>query len=226
MLDDNLEPHSSAAGPTQRVVEGLGRLESDGSATFPRLLKFDDRTPIPSAPGGTVTLTVLDPNGTVLDERTVDDHIDVLTQTSDPANSRYTVEDLFAFVLPFPEDASEMHVEHDGTVTRVNPVERSLRDAIEFLPDRAFKRSPDDRRAALNDKLDSLDEMMAKDNYHPARKKLEKDIRGKLVKWLEDDYETNSLQPTKQELLELIDEMIAQLQRLATSSSNGKQGKP
>lgn len=226
MLDDELEPHSSAAGPTQRVVEGLGSLESDGSATFPRVLKFDDRTPIPSVQGGTVTLSVLDASGAVLDERTVDDHIEVLTQAADPANSRYTVEDLFAFVLPFPEDAAEMHVEHDGTVTRLNPIERSLRDAIEFLPDRAFKRSPDDRRAALNDKLDSLDEMMAKDNYHPATKKLKKDIRDKLVKWLKDDYETSSLQPTKQELLELVDEMVAQLERLAKSSSNGEKGKP
>lgn len=107
----------------------------------------------------------------------------------------------------------------------MNPVDQSIRTAIQRLPDAAFKRDPDERREALFDKLDSLNEMMAKGNYGPARRKLERDVRDKVEKWIRADYETGPLQRTKSELLSLIDEMLNRLEvSTGTDRGNGQRG--
>lgn len=223
MLDTGLEPHSSGDGSSgrspERILEGVGRLATDDTTTFSRLFKTEG-FPMPSIADGAVTVTVVDGDEETIDSRTFPDEIEIHRRVPETNRSHSVEEDVVAFAVPFPEEAAAIEVERNGTVTRLNPVERSLREAIHRLPDAAFKRDPDDRRDALHDKLDSIDEMMAEGNYHPAKRKMEKDIRDKIEKWLRDDYETGPLQPTKEELLALVDEMIAQLETLAQNSGN------
>lgn len=49
---------------------------------------------------------------------------------------------------------------------------------------------------------------------------MENDVRANLDRWLKDDYDTTALQPTKQEILELVDDMIARLETLAEQSDS------
>lgn len=197
----------------QDTVTGIGLLGSDDTVTFTNVLKKESGVRL-SVSDSEVTMRVLDATGSVIDERKFPDRIEVSELTTDTNQSHTTEEDIFEFAVPFPEEAASLEAERDGTVTRLNPIERSLREAIARVPDAAFRRSPDDRREAFNDKLDSIDEMMEKNKYHQAKMKMEKDIRERVEEWIRDDYETGPLQPTKQELLDLVNDMIARLEKL------------
>jgi hypothetical protein len=227
MLDRNLTSHPGDVGAgggrgrgTEPVLEGVGRLADDDTVAFGTLFAGDDR-PLPATPGGAVAVTVLDAGDDVLESRTYPDRVEFRARTTDPANGHFVTEDVFAFAVPFPERTAAVEFERDGTVTRLNPVERSVREAIDRLPDAAFTRSPADRRAAFDDKLDAVAEIMAEGGYRAAKRKMEKDIRDKVEKWIRDGYEAGPLEPTKRELLDLVDDMIARLRTLARSDGRG-----
>lgn len=219
MLDGGLDGHpsSSDSGRSEPLVEGVGRLAAADTTTFTRVF-LTEGVPTESSPDAAVTVRVLDAAGEEIDSRTVPDELESHRRTPETNRSHGTETDVFAFAVPFPETAAAVEAERDGTVTRLNPVERSLRAAIDRLPDDAFTHSPDDRRAALDDKLDDVDEMMAERKYRPAKRKLQRDVRDKLEKWLRDDYDTSALQPTKEELLALVADMIARLEALADAA--------
>ncbi|QIO24508.1 hypothetical protein [Haloarcula sp. JP-L23] len=51
---------------------------------------------------------------------------------------------------------------------------------------------------------------------------LENDVRQSIERWLKDDYEAAANEYTKQEMLELVDDMIARLETLAQTSNQGQ----
>lgn len=221
LLDENWAGHPDSDGSgseEQALIEGVGRLANDDTTTFTRVFRTEG-SPRSSIKGGAVTVTVLDATEDILDERTFPDQLQFHRLADDPARSEGVDEDVFSFAVPFPEEAAAIEAELNGTVTRLNPIERSIREAIARLPDAAFRRAPKGRRKALNNKLDELDEKMEAGEYRGALNKLEHDIRDKLEKWVQDEYETSALQPTKAELLTLVDEMIARLETLVQASS-------
>lgn len=224
LIDSGLDTPLDDREGSSTMIGGIGRLESDDTATFTNVSKKEGY-PKAAVSGGAVTVTVRDLDGGVLDARTFPDHTELHRFTDSVDESHEVIDDRFTFRVPFPEEAAVIEMERNETVTQLNPIEYSVRAAIERLPEDAFKREPYDRRDSLYDKLDSVAEMMEKGKYHPAKRKMQKDIRDKLKKWLRDEYETGLLQPTKQELLDLVDEMIARLERLAREN-RGVHGPP
>jgi hypothetical protein len=223
MLDNRLATHpqpvaASSDATEQPILDGIGRFADDDTTIFTRIFTKAG-VPKQSVDGAAVTVTVLDGTENPIDERSFPDELE-FHRFEDPERSRGTEADVFSFAVPFPEEAAAIEAERNGTVTRLNPIERSLREAIARLPDAAFRRATKGRRNALNNKLDELDEKMAAGEYQEAVNKLEHDIRDKLEKWIHDEYETSALQPTKTELLALVDEMIARLETLVGASSS------
>lgn len=171
---------------------------------------------------GRIISIVTDSNGNVLDERTLPAEL----KTSSSGSGGGTFEAILADI-PFPEEAYEITFEveepdsNEVTTTVVNPVVESFFDAVSRIPASGFTRRPDERRSALNNKLDEVREKMDGKEFQEAKQKLENDFRRMIKRWLKDEYEAAANEYTKQEILELVDDMIARLETLAQSSGGG-----
>lgn len=220
MLERELSPHPPEEEnlfEPEPCISGSAVVDEDDEVRITSIRKRQGR-PMPSAEGGNVTIDIQDPNDNILDSRTYSDALRV-TYLDEDMSSGTTLEDQFLFVIPFPETTAKVRTELEGVVTTMNPVERSVRDRIEQIPDYGFINRPDERRDSLFNKLDAIDEQMKQDGFRSARQQMEDDVRANLERWLEEEYETTALQPTKQEMLELVDDMINRLATLAETSN-------
>ncbi|MBU4341862.1 MAG: hypothetical protein KJ928_04645 [Candidatus Altiarchaeota archaeon] len=116
----------------------------------------------------------------------------------------------FVFPVYYPEDTSKILIQlNNETLLEVNPNIKLIRDAINLIPDHGFKKNPSQRRNALLNKIEAIEQMTLENNYDEAIDKLENDVKDKIDKWLVDDYEVEDpLQITKDQILDLIDEII------------------
>lgn len=119
----------------------------------------------------------------------------------------------FAFVIPYPETASEIKIQHNGEVLATfNPSMKLLHDAIDSIPDHGFTKNPEQRRNSLHHEIDAVEKMLDANGIKGAIHKLEHDIKDKLEKWLVDDYPLeNPLQLPKTEIINLVNKIIVRL---------------
>jgi hypothetical protein len=83
-----------------------------------------------------------------------------------------------------------------------------LHDAVDSIPDYGFINNPEQRRKALHNKIDAVENMLAAGNFNGALEKLKHDIKPTMEKWLKDYTTETPLQLTKQQILHLIDQII------------------
>jgi uncharacterized repeat protein (TIGR03803 family) len=121
----------------------------------------------------------------------------------------------FTVESAYPAGATAIQLVRNGSVlVRINIAPKLLRDAIAALPDAAFTRNPTQMRNALLNKVDAFDAQLAGGAKAGARNKLRNDIRKSLTDWLVDSYITHSkLEYTKQQVLDLVDELLGRLQQ-------------
>lgn len=162
---------------------------------------------------GSVSLELLDTEDNILIDRNVPDTLELTFQ-----NGTRMKEGVVMATLPFPEETEVLVAKHDGVETRINPIERSVRDAINAIPDAGFINRPEQRREALFNKLDAIDRQMEQEKFRAAKRKMKRDIRDKLERWLRQNYDSAANQPTKQDMLNLVDDMIFRLETLANGA--------
>ena len=123
----------------------------------------------------------------------------------------------FRFTIPYPSQTAEIIIKKSEEVLiEVNPQSKTLHDAIDGIPDHGFEKNPDQRRKALQNKVSALENMLDANNFKGAVKKLQKDIRPHLEDSLLEEYPVeNPLQLTKNEVLELVDNIITRIQNLS-----------
>jgi hypothetical protein len=114
----------------------------------------------------------------------------------------------FAFLAPFPPDAAKIVIRYGNTTVEFNPLTKLLHDAVDSIPDYGFINNPEQRRKALHNKIDAVENMLAAGNFNGALEKLKHDIKPTMEKWLKDYTTETPLQLTKQQILHLIDQII------------------
>ena len=159
---------------------------------------------------GDYSIQILDTEGQLLTSIPFDASFYMYTE---PAGVVETDVTAFAFVIPYPETTSEIQIQYNGEILmEFNPNTKLLHDAVDSMPDYGFINNPEQRRNAFHNKIDAIEKMLEENNINGAVQKLEHDIKDKLEKWLVDSYQVeNSLQFTKKEVLDLIEEIIARL---------------
>jgi hypothetical protein len=114
--------------------------------------------------------------------------------------------------IPYPPAAFRIRLRNGAiTLREFNPESKLLHDAVDALPDSAFAGGLSVRRAALFDKVEEFDQLMQSGDLVDARNKLVFDIRPHLYSWLIDIATNDPLSMSKQEILQLSDELIARL---------------
>ena len=96
----------------------------------------------------------------------------------------------FAFLAPFPPDAAKIFIRYGDTTVEFNPLTKLLHDAVDSIPDYGFINNPEQRRKALHNKIDAVENMLTAGNFKGALEKLKHDIKPTIEKWLK-DYDRN-----------------------------------
>jgi len=118
----------------------------------------------------------------------------------------------FVLPIPYPDNTYKVQIRHNEKIlTETNPNSKLLHDAVDLIPDHGFINNPEQRRKALHNEIDALEKQMERGDISGARNKLKFDIKDKLEKWLIDDYQKDTLQYSKDEIIDLVDGLIGRL---------------
>ncbi len=88
-----------------------------------------------------------------------------------------------------------------------------MKDAINSIPDFGFINNPDQRRNALLNKADAIENMLKVNDTFGAAQKLQFDLKDKMEKWLTNYTVGTPLEFTKPKMLSLIENILSRLAR-------------
>lgn len=213
MLDSDWTwPNQSGSTSAGAVLSAAGRVVDDGTIEyydvaayegFPRYVDHED------AP---VRVSLVDPNGEALETVRVPDRFE-------PSHAEDGERVGFAdFLLPFPMEVAAVRTAYEGTVTEMNPIVRSVGDAVGRVPDRGFTDEPAARRDTIQAILDEVAARMAEKQYEAAAERMETDLLSEIDAGVRDDYSKAVNDPEREELLALVQDMITRLRTLAGTS--------
>ena len=75
---------------------------------------------------------------------------------------------------------------------------------MDSIPDYGFINNPEQRRKALHNKINAVENMLTAGNFKGALEKLKHDIKPTMEKWLKYYTTETPLQLTKQQILQII----------------------
>lgn len=223
-VDTELDPHPDEdvdlGESLVEVVTGLF-CDGDGDAEPIRHLGSGLGHPMTSDEDGTAEVAVLDADGDVLHSYATDDRIVGVGQEGGSRHGSRSIEGAFTFSLPLSEDATTVRVTRDDEVFHRSVRAGSLTTAIEQLPDRAFDGKPDDRRRALLNKLRAVESQFDAGAYDGAARKLDRDVRKSIDRWILGDFERAANHRSKTDLLALLEEAIAHAENAGGGRGKG-----
>lgn len=161
-----------------------------------------------AAEGEPAEVTVLAPDGEPLRRRQVPTSVTVEHHVHREVN---TVE----VVVQFPMEAATVRTRRGERETLVNPVTRSLRDAVGRLPDEAFAGDRADVEEVLGRALNEVAALMDAGEYLDARDLLLEDGLPVLEEGLRADVETGAATRDRESMLGLVEHMSERLAVLA-----------
>lgn len=186
-----------------------GHVSKDGTIQLGKLYLIEQGTGGYIIPGD-YSIQIVDTDGQIL--------TDIPFYTSfnmyvDPVGIVETDTAGFAFAIPYPENTAAIRIQYNGeTLLETNPNSKLLHNAADSIPDYGFINNAEQRRSALHNKIRATEKMIEKNNFKGAINKLKLDIKDKFNKWLITDYQKeNPEQLSKDEIIELVDEIIERL---------------
>lgn len=121
------------------------------------------------------------------------------------------------FLLPFDPPGVGVRTTYDGRTTSMNPIVRSVRDAIERVPPRGFSGGLEAARDAVDERLAEVAALMTEGAYDDAATVMQVDVR-EVVQARMTPYEAALDQRTPRTMLSLVDRIA---EHLATAADAG-----
>jgi hypothetical protein len=193
--------------PESLLVTGF--LKADGSVDLKSSYFLPNAVLSVPDPDGDYVIRVRDGFGTVLSELTASMP---LIQILEPIGAQPAPAVPFAFTVAYPPNSAAVEIGKAGgkVLVRFAPATKLLLDALRSAPDQAFGAVPEEGRKALLNKVQALGQMISEGHTLEAAHKLEHDIKPRIEEWLQPTA-TTPLQVSKEELLDLVDELSERL---------------
>lgn len=218
MIDGQFDPVPPEGTLTDEEVWRVLFEDTDDGGPTVRESELTSGGVVTDVSGSAATVGVVDSDGTELVSQQVP--IGVESATSDGSGTDNP--DVGVAHVELPENSFEVTVDTPSGATTVNPLYRSLVDALDRLPDAAFGRHASKRRHALDQKLAAVNRQMQRGAFQAAARKTDRDVKDKFDKWLVEDADSGAAQHSKTELLELATEVVERLRVLADSRGAGR----
>lgn len=207
-------PNSSGSGNSAYMLSASGVADEDGSIRYGDVVAAPGVDRYIDVDDGPVRVELLDAGGSVLERARVP--LDFRGSHHLGTNVGTHVE-VPSFALPFDEAGVRVRTTHRGTDTVMNPVERSVRDAVDRVPERGFGGDPEAARGAIGDALDDVAAAMADGDYGGAADAMDGPVRERIRERVV-AYESLLGEPTSGTLVPLVDEMVGRLRALAETT--------
>jgi len=131
------------------------------------------------------------------------------------------IDDMLVGSVPFPSNAAEVVFDLPDQQLTASPFGDLLRLAIQRLPDDAFAHPRQQRRKALLNKVEAVETQVDRDAYRGAANKLSNDIAKHISDWIRDGYQPTGAAPGKDDLLDLVADLVERMDELATADNHG-----
>lgn len=200
--------YGAAKNRNQAIFSGVARVDEDGAVRFDSVDAFHGGAFTEDTDEGAVLMEFVTPNGETVLSRRVQPSFEV-----DTHDGRETVPLMFV-QFPFPETAAVLRAEHADVRTRVNPIVRPIREALERIPDRGFDGEPGATRAQLDEQLDGVAALMRDKVYGGASEQLS-EFDAFVAEVVREEYDTLADQPVRSDVLLLSEQMHERLGTLA-----------
>ncbi len=162
---------------------------------------------------GDYAVQVLDASGRLLSEITLPLNFRIQVE---PVGPRPTDTVPLLVTIPYTDSAVRVEIVRSGQLLiSVTSSAKVLSDAIKAIPDFGFVKNPEQRRDALLNKTQAIEEMAARGGTRGELQKLKNDLRKQVEDWLISGYTKRTpVQLEKNEVLNVIDKMIVRLETL------------
>jgi hypothetical protein len=151
---------------------------------------------------GEVAVDVVDQAGSTLASVSPPDGVSV-----SPAEGESREVPHVPFVLPHPEGTYEVRVEYQEETTGFYPVTATLRHTVGRVPDRGFENDPGTGRAALGERITTVENALDSRNFTDTREALAA-FEEAANEHVRDEYDGAANQYTGREVAELTDDLI------------------
>lgn len=206
-------PGTSGSSNPAFVVSGDGFVTDDGSVYYDDVVAYQGIEAYTDLDDAPVVVELLGPAGEVLERARVPAEIPTSHHGEFVGGSIRAP----SFALPFAETGVRVRTTFEGESTPMNPVERSVRDAVRRVPDEGFRGEPADARESIGAALDDVAAAMAEREYGDAASTMDETVRSRIQEHVR-EYESRLGEPTVEGLLGLVDEMVRRLQTVAEVS--------
>lgn len=116
-----------------------------------------------------------------------------------------------SFLLPFEKRGVRVRTAYRGQTTSMNPIVRSVRDAVERVPERGFAGDSRGPREGILEALDEVDALMEQGGFAEAATVMDGRVRTRLNNAVV-EYDATLTQRTPQALNSLVDSMVERLE--------------
>jgi hypothetical protein len=202
------------SGSSAYMVSGIGHAADDGSVEYDEVSAFQGVASYLETDGAPVTVELLGPDGDVLERASVP--FEIRSSHTADAHGEEPIE-APAFRLPFTERGVEVRTSYEGQPASMNPIERSVRDAVGDVRAEGFREGPETAREDIGAALDEVAAAMNQGAYGEAANTMDGAVRGRIQEHVV-AYESLLGEPTIEELTALVDEMVRRLRGLAETS--------
>lgn len=207
-------PCTSGGGNAAFMLSASGYVAEDGTVRFDDVSAFSGVDRYADFDGAPVEVELLDPSGEVLQRTRVP--IETHGTHHGGSNVGGAVE-VPSFALPFDEAGVRVRTTYEGASAAMNPIHRSVLDAVDRVPAEGVEGEPDEAVAAVAEPLADVANAMDRGAYRAAADTMDTAVReriqGRIV-----EYESLLGQPTTETILPLVDEMVARLRSLAETA--------
>jgi len=192
------------------MVSATGRVTDDGGVRYTQVTALRGMERYPDHEDHPVEVALLGPDDEVLVRANVRAKF-VIT------HAHGELPELPAFKLPFEQQGVRVRTTYDGTTTFMNPVERSVRDAVGRVPENGFTGESEAAREKINNGLDEVAALMEQREYRDAAAVMDGTVRTRIRTAL-GEYDAALGQRTLSGMIALVDRMV---ERLETAGGNG-----
>jgi hypothetical protein len=207
-------PNTSGSGSSAYTVSAVGSVTEAGAVRYDDVAAQSGVDRYPDFDDAPVRVALLDPGG----EELVTARVPAEVRTTHHGDG-YVGEPVVApsFTLPFDPLGVAVRTSYDGTTTTMNPVERSVRDAVTRVPAAGFAGEPSAAGDDIGPALDAVAGAMADGRYGDAAGAMDGPVREAIRKHVV-GYDARLGEPTAETLFGLVDEMARRLRGLAETN--------
>jgi hypothetical protein len=187
------------------MLAASGTVDEDGSVEYESVRAHQGVDRYVDDEDNPVTVAIEGPGGETLASARVP-----VTVSATHAREGEATPERPSFLLPFEPAGVRVRTTYDGRTTSMNPIARSVRDAIRRVPPRGFEGELEAARNAVDETLARIAALMADGAYGDAATVMEADVRA-LVQEVMTPYEAALDQRTQPAMLSLVDRMAEHL---------------